>query len=497
MKANMHADNNLFIGLDLGTTHIKSAVFDDHGTLMELTKEPTPVRRDEYGHVYDPLEFYSIVKKQLLLWLEKYPDIKGVSITGMSEAGLVVDRCDCKELTPIIPWFDQRTTELSKEINEEAERTNFYKTGLHNSYKYGIYKYVWLLNHNAFIKENTIWLSVCDYIGWRLTGIFSSDPTFAARTYLYDIRKQSWDLERMKQYGLTELNFPVIRPSGDKIGTLNDTDILSAYNRDNIIVAIGGHDHVCAAYAVLGNESNHICNSIGTAETYLGVSSSFQESIECCHSGMIYGPYLNPEQYFWMANIPSSGQSVEWFCKDLQATPIDYNTMNEMLQAIPEGPTGIIYYPYLSGIGTPVFRSDVSGAILGIRKEHGASDMLKAILEGINYQGRWILSLVPDLDLTKFKGLICVGGAAESAPWMQIKADILGLPVRVPQISEATLLGTIAVMIEKNYSIEAKQKFLKGSCINMKLYEADHKARKSYEEVYQNKYAFLIDKILL
>lgn len=485
-----------YIGIDIGTTHIKSAVFHDQGKMLELAREATPIANDDFGQIYDPLMIYGIVKKQLIKWFEKYKDIKGISITGMSEAGLIVDKATGTEATPIIPWFDQRTTELSAKITKEEEISNFNRTGLHNSYKYGIYKYLWLLQHTKVRKEDTIWLSICDYIAWKLTGAYATDPSFAARTYVYDIIAHCWDRKRLSEYGLTNENFPSVLSAGEQVGYLSDRDISLMPQNLAVPVCIGGHDHVCAAYAVLMEDRNRICNSIGTAETYLGVDEHFTMTEERYDSGMVYGPFLNKEEYFWMANISSSGQSISWFCKQLQLKEIDYPQMNELVADLPQEPTGILYYPYLSGVGTPLFRSDIRGAILGLRESHESGDVIKAILEGINYQGKWILSLVPEMDTAHMKDVICVGGAVNSAPWMQIKANVLGLPVTVPVITEATLLGTVAIMIEKNYGKDKKKEFLEESQKQTGYYQVNPEISIQYEEIYKNKYAFLIDKFL-
>jgi xylulokinase len=495
-EAKMSKGMEYYIGIDIGTTHIKSALFHDQGVMLEVARDKTPVTKDTYGQIYDPVVIFGIVKKQLSVWFKKYDHIQGISITGMSEAGLIVNKVNGIEATPIIPWFDQRTAGLAERISKEEETSIFCTTGLRNSFKYGIYKYLWLLEHSDINKEDTIWLSICDYIGWKLTGHFVTDSTFAARTYVYNIVTCGWDMKRLKESGLSEENFPTVLPSGEKAGYLTEPELCQLSGNSSVTVSIGGHDHVCAAYAVLNKDNHRICNSVGTAETYLGVEERFTLTKDRFDSGMVYGPFLNKNKYFWMANISSSGQSISWFCNNLQINEISYEKMNEMVGALPEGPTDIIYYPYLSGIGTPLFRSDIGGAILGLRKEHGTADIIKAIMEGINYQGKWIISLVPEMDTAGIKEVLCVGGAADSAPWMQIKANILGLPVSVPRIKEATLLGAVAVMIEMNQGELKKDRFLEESQKQAGNYPVSPDINMQYDEVYENKYAYLIDLFL-
>jgi xylulokinase len=487
------SEEELYIGIDLGTTHIKSAVFREDGIQVQIVKASTPIAADQYGQIYDPILMFDIVRDQIVLLLEQYPKIAGISVTGMAEAGLIINRLTRKEETVILPWFDKRTAELSDMANEEQEINNFYSTGLRNSFKYGIYKFLWLLQHNKINKETAIWLSACDYIIWRLTGEFMTDPSFAARTYVYDIVRKVWDSERLSGYGLTCDNFPKVLPSGARAGKLIEPYLLQRAQDKSIFVCIGGHDHICAAYAVLNEDKERICNSVGTAETYLGMVKTFAPNDKLYQSGLVYGPFMNGSDYFWMGNITASGQTVEWFRKKLQQTEISYEEMNEKLTGRAEDPTDIIFLPFLSGIGTPYFLPEVSGAFHGLRAAHDRWDMFKAILEGLNYQGCWVLSLIPDEATMKLKEIICVGGAAVSEPWMQIKANILGLPVKIPRIPEATLLGAVAIMLQRNYGEGKKQKFLEIYQQYSKEYHVNRKVYEEYQEIYRNKYMFLVE----
>lgn len=498
MNSSDNKANQKYIGIDLGTTHIKSAVFDEYGHLLEIRKASTPVSQDEYGDVYDPLQIYGTVSGQISCLLKHHENVKGISVTGMSEAGLIINPRKKTEETYILPWYDQRTAGLAKEMDSDTEINTFYKTGLRNSYKYGIYKYLWLLDRFSLPKEETVWLSACDYIVWKLTGRLVSVPGFAARTYVYDIIHHSWDQQRLAEYGLRADNFPEVIPSGSLAGYLCDQDLLPQNNRIPIPVCLGGHDHVCAAYAGLNEDAGRICNSMGTAETYLGIDAREDFTLTDVHykSGMVYGPFVNGKGYFWMANISSSGQSVEWFRKKVQKDEITYTEMNEMLAGLNGGPTGILYYPYLSGIGTPLFQSDISGGFLGLKASHGTAELLKAVLEGICYQGKWILSLVPGRQLDEIKDIICVGGAANSTPWMKLKADILGIPVTAPKEAEATLLGAAAIMIEKLYGAEKRQLFLAETQKQNQVFKVNHEANKRYHEIYSKKYTLLLDMLV-
>lgn len=478
---------NKVIGLDVGTTHIKSILFDEEGSILKEEKCKTPLVVKEEGSVYCPDEIIKIVECQLEELQRLCPETPiGISITGMAEAGLIVDSVSGEPMSEILPWFDKRTSALAQKMSHQEEERVFSTTGLRNSYKYGIYKYLWLLNEKGIEKQSTMWLSICDYIAFKLTGEFVTDPTFGARTFVYNVLEGKWDKERIEAYGLVLSNFPKVVPSGEMFGYYK-----------GIPVAIAGHDHICAAFGLLYNNCEGICDSAGTSETYVGILNDCDENKKTGflkESGLLYGPYVNGG-YFYMANIPSSGHSVEWFRKNLQMEEMDYIEMNEKLNKLSKNPTEILYFPYLTGMGAPLYEADRTGAIIGIRESHKGMEVLKGILEGIQYQAKWVLSIVEQYHSNRCNALYCAGGGVYNETMMQIKADILNHEVMVPAVSEATLSGAVALYLHKNTGGKAAEMFLKNPLTIQKKYQPDSSNAEAYGEIFRERYFPLTELI--
>lgn len=153
-----------YMGIDLGTTHLKAGIFSEDGVPKEIFSVNTPVHREQQGEYYDPTEWMKLLQAMLDRGEEKYGRMRGIGITGMAEAGIMLDRRSLRPLTGIIPWYDKRTFPISGRMTKEEEQEAFCKTGLRNSYKYGIYKYLWSLENSGISPESTLWLSACDYI---------------------------------------------------------------------------------------------------------------------------------------------------------------------------------------------------------------------------------------------------------------------------------------------------------------------------------------------
>lgn len=445
---------NCVIGIDTGTTHLKAALISADGCIQYLEKINTPLHVRGGRSWYDPQQIYETVKGQIRQLAARAKDRKdlnicGICLTGMAEAGLVLNRHTGCELTEILPWFDKRPEELSKRPEEDLIRRQYRKTGLYNSYKYGIYKYIWLMENRKLDKASSIWLSLSDYIAFRLTGKYVTTAGFAVRIYAYDMIRGSWDRELLERYGLKEENFPSVVKEGEAIGPCVDKELCGILN-GRPEAAIGGHDHICALYAIAGEDCTRIVDSCGTAETYLGLVDKAPLTDADYDRGLVLGPYPGGTKWFFMGNIPSSGQSVEWFRKrrhdDRPQEPfLSYEEMEDLLKEIGDKQTGLFYFPFLSGVGTPVYRGDIREQLHWNMKDVSVGVSLKALIEGIQYQGTWIMECAGSRLAEDEMQLWCVGGAAKSGEWMKIKADILGIPVYVPGMEEAALIGAAAV----------------------------------------------------
>lgn len=463
-----------YLGIDIGTTHIKTALISSEGDVIYLVKNRTKSKKDMHGEVYDCVEIFNTVVSQLNECLDTDLDVLGIAITGMAESGLIIDSTTQEPETDIIPWFDLRTLELSRNIDESEERMLFTKTGLRNSYKYGIYKYLWLLENNNLEKENTVWLSICDYILMKLTGVIATEHTFAARTYVYNVFDRCWDESLLSKYELSENQFPKILNSGEVAGLYK-----------GIPVALCGHDHICCAYGISLTKDS-ICNSMGTAETYVSIEHCIENVNELYDKGIVFGPYVKEGIYYTMANISSSGGSIEWIRSAVQKESISYEELNSMLEDT-KNPTNILYYPFLSGIGTPTFNTKVKAAFLGLSNEHKINDIVKSVVEGISYQSK----LVIEKSFENKNEIVCVGGAVNSKQWLQIKSDIIEKKIIVPNIIEGTIFGAVKLLAEK---IERENKIY----INDKLntFVPDCEIAKEYKKIYEYGYLKKLPLIL-
>ncbi len=419
----------MILALDLGTTNWKAALLDTAGQLRSLAHIPTPMVTENGFSRYDPLAMPEHLR-QLLGQLDKTLLQKAahVALTGMAEAGLILDRETLKPRTMVWPWFDQAALPLYDRVHAQppfAGREGV--TGLPNSFKYGIYKFLTLLEGGGHDPDACLWMGLVAYAATLLTGSCAEDVTIAARTFCVDIHKGAWDEPFLHALGLRERNFPRLVRPGETIGYIrvNGLGIPAG-----ILLCIGGHDHVCAAHASGLFEQGGAFLSSGTAQVVLSMAGRSE-----CASVLSFGPAPAGMPFTFLGSIQSAGGAINYWKKQLFPQE-GFGALLAEAEKAPY-PTRLMMYPYLTGSGAPHLNAHACGAILGLRDTTARGEIVAAAYEGIALETRYLLDHMPAAPAR----LICTGGLTRHRRYMQALADVTGLPVDVPALEEGTLYG--------------------------------------------------------
>lgn len=433
------------LGIDIGTTHSKAGLFNENGTNVALASRPTRSHLHEKGfHYYDPEEMWKTIASAIREVTSHINpgEIGAVGIASMAESGLMVDRSTGEPRSPFMPWFDTCSMGQSESIRKEADPSErFSKSGLHNSFKLGLAKILWIRDHYPDALHQSVWLSSSGYIAYRLTGRMAFDYSLAARTYAFRIDRKAWDHEWIEHFGLSVDLFPDVLPGGETMGTVSSDGASAIGIKEGTPVAIAGHDHVAAALAVGSITPGVVYDSMGTAETLVGTLKPRPLGEKEFTSGLSFGCHIAKDRYFWMGGNSASGGSVEWLRSQLSDSQMSYEQLLSLLDQVKEGPSGILYYPYLSGSGAPSPEPKAKAAFIGLLKEHGQAEMIKAVLEGTAYQLESIRRAAEGIAGCSITKLLVVGGGTRNAHWLQTKADVSDCTLELPPIPEATMLG--------------------------------------------------------
>ena len=184
--------------------------------------------------------------------------------------------------------------------------------------------------------------------------------------------------------------------------------------------------------------------------------------------------------------MSASGGSLEWLRRLLGHPPITYQDIDDILEGAKPEPTGILYFPYLSGSGSSHTDTLARGAFIGLTKDHTRSDLVKAVLEGTAYEAEFIRLAAEKILGTTIDSITASGGGTHNRHWMQIKADISGCTIEAPAIHEATLLGAalvtgigIGLFADPQEAISTVQKNPGHS------YKPNFSQNKTYKRIYQ------------
>jgi xylulokinase len=433
------------LGLDLGTTHCKAVLFELDGTMLRAASRPTPVARNEQGLPFHPADglwvtIVSAIREVIDMGRDRSVDAVGVA--GMAEAGLLVDAVTGEPRTHVIPWYDSRAAAQVETLSAiQDPRALFRRSGLHPSFKFALPKLLWLKEREPSVVRNARWLSVPDFIVYRLTGAFATDPSLAARTYAYSLTEGRWDEEWIGEAGLSPTLFPQILPTGAPAGTVAPRGAAASLLPTGVPVSVCGHDHVVTMLAAGVLERGPVLDSVGTAESMVGVLHHLELDDRAFESGLAFVPHVLPDRFCWLGGLSAAGGSVEWLRSQLGDPPISYDDVVGLARKAPDGPTRIVYLPYLSGSGAPLPDGEVRGAVVGLDAAHTRAHLVKAVLEGTVYAAESIRQVASGLEGALIDRLIAVGGAARNEVWMQIKADVTGCTIDVPDLHEGAATG--------------------------------------------------------
>ena len=441
--------NDLFLGLDVGTTNIKAAVFDLSGKQLAYASRPNVIHhpQPEYSE-HDAEEIWQILAADIRDVTAKAgaEGIRGIAASSMAECGVLLDEGG-HPLYPVIAWYDPRTAEEGKALETALGARQIYSiTGQFLMPLYGICKMMWIKRHHPEIfAKGKHWLSMQDYVIYRLTGEFATDYTTAGRTLGFDINKLDWSPEMFAAAGIDPALMSPAYPGGTEVGKVSRGAAEETGLMEGTSVSTGGHDHCCAAVGVNIFEDGVVLNSMGTAETLMIAMDHPVLNDKTWKNGYCVYPHCGPKLYRALIPNASCGVAIEWmfrsFAKDLilRAEKNGRTKFEEMeLESADRDGAGVFFYPFLRGIHDI---SGARGAFLGLRDTTDEGDMINAVVNGLCYETRRQLDHIGRTVNLSFDKFRVVGGVSKSAYIMQRKADISEWRVEVPVNREAACFG--------------------------------------------------------
>ncbi len=441
----------LLVGIDIGTTNIKGIVFNPDGTKVCSVSRPT--RTHYHGTEiadYFPEEIWEDVKDLLKDLVSRCPHpekIGALSLASFGEAGLAVDE-EGKPLAPSITWFDHRSNQVIEEWKDQVDEYEVFRiTGMRIGSMSSLAKILWEKKNLPDVYRRTRkWLFVPSYIILKLTGEYRTDYSMATRSMLFDIRKKTWSEKMCRLADIRIDLMPPAEASGTPIGYIAPRVAGNLGLKRNVLVVLGGHDHLCGSFSAGLRQTGDLVNSSGTTDTLCALIDPSRINQEYFNAGVNCGCHVAADQTYLLGGIFTAGRLIDWFIDNFYPEDKDsretlYQRLIDHAKAAPVGSKGLVVFPHLRGCFTPHYDPIAKGAILGLRTTHTHNDISRAVFEGLALEFRVVLSKFKELTGDHYPQVICIGGGSKNRFWTQLKADVTGRKLVVNNIKENTSLG--------------------------------------------------------
>ena len=429
----------LFCGIDVGTTGVKACVFNENGTPLSKIYRVYDIETESDGRrLLKAAELWQKTKESLTEAAAKINgELTAICTGSFGEAFVALDADNniiCDPMLFTDRWGEKEYFEIEKKTNAlEIARV----CGLPLSPSYSLSKILYLREQRPDIYERiSKILFIQDFISFILCGECITDYSLAGRTMFFDIHSCQWSEKLINSFGLEKSHFSKPQPMGTIIGTLRKELSREMGIRGNVKVVIGGHDQPVNAVGA-GLKPGYVVNSMGTAECITPLTPAILPENFIISRGIPSELLWGKDKYCCLAYNATSGLLVQWLTSVFGGNE---STIQLFDQNIPDRPTKIMVQPYLMGSGTPYMDSEARLAFTGIDNGTTRYDLYRAVLEGLVLDQKLNISILKEEKIA-VDHLIAVGGGSNSLPWLQIKADILQIPVSTLTIKEAGALG--------------------------------------------------------
>ncbi len=432
----------LYIGVDLGSTNIKVALYDEVFQMLSSRSVPVEYQRDGGVVEFDAWEYCADLTRLLAQLMEgrEGVSLQQISFTGQAES-LVCVGADGKPLMNAISWMDERSTEecevLSKQFSLDTVRKTTGQMEICPTWP--ATKILWLKKHRPDVYENTAtYMLLKDYVVFYLTGKKLADMSIATFSLYFDIYQKCYWQEMLTAIGVDKKQLPELAEPCTVAGALLPEIAAKIGAGGQTVVNIGTLDHFAAMVGTGNIQPGGINLSMGTVMALATMApdrSKLGENV-AVHYGFL------PDTYVLLPVASSGGVSLEWFRRTCMPQ-VDYGELNRVL-AQRNGCGQLLFLPYLVGTNAPEFDADATGVFWGLRQSNDAFDMARAVMEGVSFLLRKNCQSLKDAELP-CDSILAVGGGTKSAIWCQMWADIAGIPVKIPLEQEAACLGAAMI----------------------------------------------------
>ncbi len=480
----------LLLGIDIGTSACKVAVFDTGGNVIKSLNGKYHAIHSQNGWAeQNPEDWWnaviSCIREILTDGNINASEISAIGIDGISWAAVAMDNhgeCLCN--TPL--WFDTRSQEICDELNRNLGRENIFRiSGNPMKPGYTTPKVLWYKKFmpEVYSRINKI-LQSNGYIAFKLTGEYSQDLSQGYGWHCFDMRTGKWDDRMISEMRLDKKFLPEIVACDKVIGRVNHVAAIQTGLREGTPVVAGGLDAACGtlgAGVIHGGETQEQGGQAG------GMSVCMNECVS--DERLILSFHVIPNKWLLQGGTTGGGGVIRWFSENFAT---DFAEINNLAAKIPAGCDGLVFLPYMMGERTPIWDPNAKGVFYGIDFAKSKGHFVRACMEGVALALRHNLTVAEEAG-AKIHDLRSMGGSANSLLWTQIKSDVTNRKILVPSSDTATTLGAamlagVGVGIYRDYddAVSKTVRITREHEPNFENYAIYNRTYETYIELYES-----------
>ena len=481
------------VGIDIGTTNVKAALYSFAGVEIWVTSTSYALQTDEAGAaIQDATDIkegvFQVIKEMTAECNKRKLEVSFISFSAAMHSLLAVDR-NGQALTPLFTWGDRRAEPYVEQLTDKLRTEIYHRTGTPIHPMSPFVKLLWLQAEHPEVIENAYRLvGIKTYILYQFLNEYYTDYSIANATGLFNMETLTWDQKVLEYVDITKEKFPQIVPTTQLFTIRNKKTLDKLGLSSNIKIVIGASDGCLSNLGVNALSPGSTALTIGTSgaiRSVVGQPLTDKKEGTFC--------YALTENY-WVVGGPvnNGGIVLDWARANFHVE--DYTTLMQQIEMIKPGANNLFFHPYLVGERAPIWQTDVRGSFYGLTLHHQNEHLLRAVLEGINFNLYAVYQAIMDVIGAQTKEIFVTGGFTKSPTWIQMLADIFGLQINVTNVTEnacfgAALLGLLAIGEIKDFSTIA-------GMISITEYYSPNKENYRFYQEHFKKYQKLNDYIL-
>ncbi len=483
------------VGIDIGTGSIKAVAVTTDGKIAAKTQHHYPYfsSKPDYNEQEPEAIWQAFIKCMREMVKATAANPTAVCLSSVMHSVIMVDK-NGKELGNMITWADRRNADVAENLYHSKEAAPLYEaTGTPVHAMSPLTKLMWLNQCSDTFKKAFKFISIKEYIWFRLFEAFEVDYSIASATGLFNIHQLQWHEPSLQLAGITT----------SQLSNIVDTN----YSRNNIKPSIASLLNIAPdTKFVIGSSDGCMANlgsfamDEGTAALTIGTSGALRlktaKPINNFNT-MVFNYRFDGQTFISGGPVNNGGSVLQWLLKSFlnkeNIEERDYTEIFDAIERVPPGSNGLLFLPYITGERAPVWDAKSCGTFFGVKDHHSQPYFLKAAIEGTCYTLSQILHQLENG--AKIKQLSASGGFMHSKEWIQILADITDKPIALIQQEDASAMGAVFFALKQLGLIESYEQMKPADypVINPKA-----KATKLYQQqfkIFEKLYGSLKDQM--